>query len=111
MSLLKSLGIAVLSAGIGYGIAKALEERPQYTAMLEDANNDGLPDLVLHDDGRGIINSVFIQRRQDGLFVETDVVMNDGILFFVTNDGFYDPWGTFHDNQTIEPVMEDYCPQ
>jgi len=54
---------------------------------------------------------IFTQRRQDHLFVKTDVVMNDGIPFFVTRDGFYDPWGTFHDNQGIKPAMEDYCPQ
>ena len=59
--ILKSLGVALVGAGIGYGIVKALEERPQYTAMMKDANNDGFSDLVILDVERGIIGSVFIQ--------------------------------------------------
>ncbi|MDO8508816.1 MAG: hypothetical protein Q7S27_03980 [Nanoarchaeota archaeon] len=58
-----------------------------------DVNQDGLTDVVVHDN-KNKEYSVFI-KREDDLYEKTQIRIQDGIPFFYTKNGWYDPWGSF----------------
>ena len=93
----KLVGILLaLGGGVGEscGAPSTPETKPaQYTAEFADVTGDGRLDGVLTNE-RGYMDMVLVQRA-DGTFEKTSVTNQDGITFFKTPQGVYDPWGGF----------------
>jgi hypothetical protein len=89
------IGAAILGlAGIAAS-AFAFNDRclstPKAGATYVDVNGDGMKDIVAWKGKQ----EVTVLGQPNGKYLKTTVVERDGIPFYFTANGYYDPWGRF----------------
>ena len=88
-TLLKYVASILIGLGAGFGINKAFEQGQSYE--FRDVNGDGVEDIVLRDKSKDLPEFLLI-KKLDGSYDKANLVISDGIPFYKTEKGFYDPW-------------------
>jgi|SRR3989344_6051101 len=90
--ILKYACIASALASLTLGAVKLFDKKDLYV-NYSDVNEDGIEDIVSYSIKNGP-NCVFIGKG-DGLYERAKMKVCDGIPFFYTPNGWYDPWGSY----------------
>ncbi len=89
----KYIGTAAVAVALTVGAMKGPFSNLESSVDKFDATGDGIQDVVLFDaENRDYF--AFIGQK-NGTFEKAKVITQDGIPFYQTQNGRYDPWGNY----------------
>lgn len=89
----KYIGTAAVAAALTVGAVRGPFSKLESSVDRFDVTGDGIQDVVLFD-AKSKDYFAFIGQK-DGTFQKAKVITQDGIPFYQTENGHYDPWGNY----------------
>jgi len=88
---------AIAIVGLTVGAMRLASSELESEISKFDATGDGIQDVVIFD-AKNRDYFAFIGKK-DGTFEKAKVIIQDGIPFYQTENGHYDPWGNYFPKQ------------